>query len=225
VHSVASPYLASNLFGLATVALFWLSAGAQRRMLLLAGAVALPFFPLAILFDGEYWTPQRLLSLPVGIEDALYTFVLGARPWFFATLLDRDRYAPLASPAGFARRAAVTTAAALLAYAALVGSGLGYTLPSLLVPAGLAAVLLLRRPDLWRLAACGAAGTLALGYLELRAWFAIWPSLPGWWTPGTPWSRDLLGVPLGDAVWLALVGATHPTVLAFFCDIRHRRAR
>lgn len=219
------PYLDSNLISLAvTLALTWLFAWPQRRMVLLAGAVALPFFPLALLFDGEYWTPQRLFSLPVGIEDALYTFVLGARPWLFATIGFPRRYAAHARLAGFARNAAVTSAVALLVYAVLVAGGLGYTLPSMLVPALLLAGLLLRRPYLWPLAFFGGLGTFVIGTLELRLWFALWPKLAGWWTPGTPWSQDFFGVPFGDALWLAVVGATHPIVLASFCDVRLRGA-
>ena len=218
-----TPYLTANLFGVATVGLAWLCAGSQRRMVLLAGLVALPFFPLSVLFDGEYWTPRRLFSLPFGIEDALYAFVLGARPWFFATIAFRDRYAARGSAGRFLRRALAITGLALAVYAALVACGLGYTLPSLLVPACLLIWLLRHRPELRPLALGGALGTFALGYVELRLWFSLWPTLPGWWTPGTPWSRDFLGIPLGDATWLAVVGATHPAVLAFFCDVRRIR--
>ena len=81
---VINPYLLTGLYGLATVIIFWLMAGPQRMLMLLAGAITLPFFPLAALFNGEYWTPVRLGGGPLGLEDALYSFALGARAWFLA---------------------------------------------------------------------------------------------------------------------------------------------
>ena len=210
----------TGLYGLATVIIFWLMAGLQRMLMLLAGAITLPFFPLAALFNGEYWTPVRLGGGPLGLEDALCSFALGARAWFLAAMAYRAQYAAATSLAGFARRVAAVTAAALVAYTGLIALGLGVTLPSMLVPACLLAWLLVRRPDLHLLALCGGVGMTLLAYVELRLWFVIGPHLPAWWTPGTLWSRDCLGVPFGDLAWSALVGATHPAVFGFMLDVR-----
>lgn len=217
-----NPYLFSELFCLATVGLACFVAGPQRRMMLLAGAVTLPFFPFGGLFDSAYWSPVRVANLGgwwFGFEDPIYTFVLGARAWFVASIAFRSRYVAMGGPALFVRRAIPVTAVALAAYAGLVALGLGFIVPALLVPVALAAWALARKPELWPLALCGAAGCGALYYAELVLWFRIWPQLSGWWMPGTPWSRDFFGAPIGDVVWSAIVGACHPAVLGYFCDV------
>ena len=60
---VINPYLLTGLYGLATVIIFWLMAGPQRMLMLLAGAITLPFFPLAALFNGD--TGHRYVSAAV----------------------------------------------------------------------------------------------------------------------------------------------------------------
>lgn len=215
----ANPYLFTGLFGLATVALAWLVAGAQRRMMLLAGIVTLPFFPFAALFNHEYWWPTRLGGGRFGIEDAIYTFVLGASAWFFASVLFRDRYAAEGGAALFMRRTIAVTVVAFAAFGLLFALGVGATLPSMLVPTAITAWVLSQKPALWRLSLCGAIGCCALYYAELLLWFAIWPQMRNWWTPGTPWSRSFLGEPIGDVVWSALVGAAHPAILGYLCNV------
>ena len=215
-----NPYLISGLLDLVTVVLAWLIAGPQRRMVLLAGMVTLPFSPLAALFDHEYWSPTRLGGWRPGIEDTIYTFVLGARAWFFASIAFRGQYRAEGSAAQFVRRAIPVTAGAFAAYGGLVALGVGIFLPALLVPMAVTVWVLLRKPELWPLSLCGAIGCIALYYAELHLWFAIWPQFSGWWTPDTPWSRSVLGVPLGDLGWTAVVGATHPTVLAVLLGVR-----
>jgi hypothetical protein len=219
----ANPYLFSNLFGLATVALAWTFAGRQRGIMLLAGAVIVLFIPAGVPIDREYWNPVRLGggSYP-GIEDVLYTFVLGARAWFFATVAFRADCAAAASGALFLRRAALVTAPALAAFAGLIAFGAGATLAAFLVPAGVAACVLLLKRQLWRLSLFGALGSALTAYLELLLWLMLWPQLGDWWAPGTPWSVDFLGVPRGDVAWSALVGAAHPAVMGFVCDMRLR---
>lgn len=219
------PYLAADLLGLLTVAITWLIAGPQRRMMLLAGLMLVPFFPIAALFsNGTYWQPghvqigafgpTRAFGGPAGLEDILFLFIAGARGWFFATLPEQRRWHPTASATRFVQVAVAMTATAFAALGILRMLGIGYTSASYLVPAAIGVSLLCLQPGHWRLAASGALGSVVLSGLELRLWFALWPDWRFAWTPDAATSRLLLGVPIGDLLWWGVVGAVHPLVVA-----------
>ncbi len=232
----AHPYLFANLAGLSITALCWLAAGTQRRMMLLSGAVFAPFFPIAGLFsDGSYWTPAhvdlgpfspiRLQGGPIGIEDLMFLLIAGARTWFFATVLARRQWIAAALPGLFLRRAVAITAAAFGALAILRMLGFGYTAASYIVPVGLGLVLLRMNGNRWMLALTGSIGSVALAAAELHAWFAIWPAYRSAWAPGAATTHALLGVPAGDLLWWAVVGAVHPLVMARCAEVIPADAR
>ena len=72
-------YLAANLFYLIPVlaSLGFLSPR-HRKIILVSGLASAPVFPLILLLEGTYWTPQRLGGLALGLEDALCSFAVGA---------------------------------------------------------------------------------------------------------------------------------------------------
>ncbi|MBL8838120.1 MAG: hypothetical protein JNL66_17855 [Alphaproteobacteria bacterium] len=227
------PYLISNLLGLAIVALCWLVAGPQRRLMLLSGAALVPFFPLAGLFsDGSYWRPSHLaigalspihaFGGPVGIEDMMFLFIAGARCWFFATVAGLRRWVATAAPSTFLRAAATMTAAAFASLAVSRLLGLDFTSASYVLPAAFGVILLRLNPQYWPLALSGAAGSVLLAAIELRIWFSIWPEYRLAWTPGIATSRTVFGVPAGDVLWWAVVGAVHPLAMARCAGCIHR---
>ena len=219
-------YLVTTLWGLLTVALCWGLAGPQRRMMLVSGAVCLPFSPLGGTYNnGSFWTPTHLevpylLPLtafggPFGIEDLLCLFIAGARAWFCATLPARRRWITTATPKVFLRRAAALSASALAGSAALRMMDVDYVRISFFVPLAVGTIIAVLRPGYWRLAVAGAIGSALLSSLELRAYFALWPEWPSAWTQGTFSGADILGVKLGDMLWWLVVGAVHPLVMAY----------
>ena len=86
---VSEPYLGSELAGLALLSLLWLSAGAERRRMLLAGLLPLLLLPMVPLMDAGYWAPRRLGGASIGLEDGLYMAQVGAAAWFFASRASR----------------------------------------------------------------------------------------------------------------------------------------
>ena len=210
----AYPYLGSGLLMLAFLAPMLLAAGPQRRMVLLAGVIAVPGVPFAMVFERIYWTPARMFDWPFGLEDILYLFGMGTRAWFFAVLLWIAQVRTTADPVTLLRRLAAMTAIGFAGF--LAGSVLGF--PSarvaFVVPVLIAGFLLVRQPQLWRMALAGAAGCAVFGWLELLLQFALWPDYPASWTRDAITSVSLLGVPVGDLWWSAAVGAAHPLVLA-----------
>ncbi len=227
------PYLFADLLGLSIVALCWLAAGPQRRLMLLSGAIFVPFFPVAALFsDGSYWRPSHLdlgvlspihaFGGPVGIEDMLFLFIAGARSWFFATAPGMGRWVATAAPLAFLRAAVTMTVAAFASLAVFRLIGLGSTSASYVLPAAFGLILLSLNRHHWPLALSGAVGSALLSWLELRVWFAIWPEYRLAWTPDAATSRAVLGVPAGDLLWWAVVGAVHPLVMARCAGVARR---
>lgn len=209
------PYFGAGLLMLLLLMPMLLVAGPQRRMVLLAGAVAIPGVPFGLIFERIYWTPVRLFGWPFGVEDLLYLFGIGSRAWFFAVLLWIAQVRTTAEPETWVRRLAATT----LAGAGLLLAGTAFGVPSgqvaLLVPMPIAAFLLLRQPQLWRIALAGGVGCAVFGWLELLLQFALWPDFKQSWTRDAITSVSLFGVPAGDLWWSAAVGAAHPLVLAY----------
>lgn len=225
------PYMMSGLIGLAITFALWLVAGPQRRTMLLAGIIFVPFCPIAGLFsDGSYWTnrhvdlgsisPVHWFGGPVGIEDALFLFVAGARSWFFATFTRRAQWRPAGSARDFAVQATAITAAAFVGLAAFRRIGIGDIASSYVIPAAIGVALLLANPERWQLALSGGTGAALLAMIELRAWFVLWPQLRASWNPLAATSSDILGVPAGDLLWWLIVGAVHPLVIARCARVR-----
>lgn len=207
------PYLGAALLSLALSLVLIGLAGAQRRAVVLAGLVATPFWPFGMIFTDVYWHPSRLFGWPVGVEDAIYLFGLGSRAWFFAALAGGAAQAAAPRPVLAWGRLSAITGLAMLAWLLGWGLGLPPSAGAYWIPAGLLAAALLWRPALLPPALAGAAGCLLLGWAELRVWFWLWPDFAASWSPAAWSGRFVLGAPVGDLVWSALVGATHPVIL------------
>jgi hypothetical protein len=214
------PYLGSGLLMLAFLLPMLFIAGRQRRMVLLAGATAVPGVPFGLIFERVYWTPARLFGWPFGLEDLLYLFGMGARAWFFAVLLWSAQVVATAEPGVWFRRLGAMT---LLGFAGFLGGwALGFqpARVAFVIPLLIAGLLLLQQPRLWRIALAGSIGCALFGWLELLLQFALWPEYAGSWTPAAITSVELLGVPAGDLWWSATVGAAHPLVLAYAAGVQ-----
>ncbi len=207
------PYLGGALLTLALSAVMLELAGTQRRMVLLAGVVGIAFTPMAVLFNGSYWNTSRLFGWPFGIEDVLYIFATGSSAWFFASWAGGPTRAAAPRPQLSPWRLIVITAGAMLALRLFTLAGLPPALSLYAIPAGLTMLVLSRRSAFRRPALAGALGCVVLSLVVLRWCFWLWPHFRDDWV-ATSWTgQPLLSIPLGDLVWSAVFGATHPTVL------------
>lgn len=119
----AHPYLLANLIGGSVLALLiWRST--DRRTVVAAGLVLVPFFPLALLHQTGYWAPARLGGLPLGIEDASYLFISGAAGWAVAGLMHPLPSVARAPVRRVLRRLAVLSLAGFATLAGAMACGL-----------------------------------------------------------------------------------------------------
>ena len=70
------------------------------------------------------------------------------------------------------------------------------------------------------MALCGSAGYMLFHFLDVKAFFAIWPETKSYWTPGAQLPFEVLGVPAWEVIWAAAFGFAWPLVLAFALDLR-----
>ncbi|MBL8838117.1 MAG: hypothetical protein JNL66_17840 [Alphaproteobacteria bacterium] len=209
------PYLVGNLIALPMLALAWLAAGPQRRAMVASGAFCAPLGALSIVM-GDYWSPQRVGGLALGLEDFLFSFQAGASAWFWGSLVvRRSLVVTIALRAMIGRLLGVAIASAailsILWAAGMSGPAAVFVLSLVIVGAVLA-----WRPRLWGVAA--ATALLFSGTYVLLLWglFALLPELSSQWPSGAVWATPVFGLPVGEYIW-ALVGA--PAHVLCFCYI------
>lgn len=61
------------------------------RLSLLSGFVCLPGSVLGLLHNGTYWNPVRLGGMILGIEDFMFTFIVGVLSWLCAAFPFRKK--------------------------------------------------------------------------------------------------------------------------------------
>lgn len=205
-------YLLANLPVLAAVALalVWLRRSHLGRVAFWSGLGCLPCGLLALMHNGEYWSPVRLGGAPLGIEDFIFSFEAGAGAWLAAAWPLRRRLAGAASDG----RVLLWGGAAGAASWGLWRAGAEVMISTLAGTLGLLVVLLARRFRLWPLALTGMAVFTPVYFAVVRIQFAFWPDYILAWNPAGPWAAPVWGIPLGEIVWGPAFAALWPVVVA-----------
>lgn len=214
------PYLAVNLVGTAVALLAVALAGRHRGTVLLAGAIETLHAPLTPLFDGVYWSPQRLGGLAMGIEDVLVCFSLGAGAWFCAVLPWQHRLEVTLAWAPALRRLLWIALLPALPAAVLFAAGATVMESLMLATVVTAAALLARRPALWRLPAAALALYVPYYSAFLIASAALVPGFAAMWDGPELWGPRLLGVPVDELAWVASFALCFPLVIGTVLDAR-----
>lgn len=219
----AYPYLFASLLcvGLVAIAIWGLLPRQQRRMAILSGALSVPFGVFSIFLEGAYWNPVRVVRGPIGIEDFLASFAVGAGAWTAAVLPLHRRLSFRADVRAIPRRLV-----APLVYVLTFGGFLALGIPVMSAYLATLAIVIaresLRHPHLRPLAATGALLFAPSYALTMALIFAIWPDFVRQWNPAPPWGIPVLGVPAGELAWSAFYGAGVPLILGGIFRARWR---
>ena len=214
------PYLFANLVGTPFVLVAFFLAKGQRRMMGLSGLVAAAFSPVAVLHEGEYWTPVRIGGLFFGLEDILFSFLTGSMAWFMAVWPYRQRLIIQIHPPAFLKRFAATALVGIAFLFIFRLSGLEVMSATLSGQVLLAGLVLKFQRNLWPMAVAGMLGYLAFHGLEMKIWFWLWPEFLSYWNAASFWSQRFCGLPVGEIFFTASFGAAVPIFLGYYANAR-----
>jgi hypothetical protein len=194
------PYLVTGVLWFCGLLLVVRSLGlaSHRRLIVRAGLIMVPnsLFSLA---HRDYWDPIRVGGWPLGPEDALFAFNVGAMGCLAILLFSRNRLLVADQPVPHLGR--------------LLAAG---------IPAQCAFVvaILLLRPDLWQFSAAGAIVFSPIYFCIVEGVFWIWPRFVSCWASAPPWGLRWFGIPLGEIAWAISFGLFWPLFAAFAFDLR-----
>ena len=217
------PYLSATMIAAFVLAAIAVVFRAQRAIAFFSGGLLAAATPMAMSY-GDYWSPERLGGLPLGIADFLYAFSAGLMTWllvagfpFARRLVMRWRPGPIA------RRAAPVFGVVTFVQLGLLAAGMDSITATLVAMALAMAGVLAARPSLWPLALPAAISYPVLHCIAMALAFKLWPSLPSYWNQDLIWARPfLLEVPLGEFAYHAALGSAWPVMVAYFLDARPR---
>jgi hypothetical protein len=214
------PYLGSGILSVLVFVSPYLALPLQRRTMLLSGALLLPFLPLAVVFNGSYWSPSRLAGGSFGVEDLLFTFLSASVAWGASAWPWRRSLRPQIRTSQIIGRGLQIYLLALAAFLLLRISGIGLMTSYLLAHLPIVGVLLALRPCNWRLGACGLVCYPVLYLSALSVYYRIWPGFAAEWAAVDLWGFRILGIPTGEIGYSSSFGAGWPLFVAYVSDIR-----
>jgi hypothetical protein len=215
------PYLFSDVLWLSGIllAVRALPLAAHRRLIVRLGLLMIPNF-LFSLAHPDYWNPVRVGGWVVGLEDAIFAFIVGAMGCLPAVWLSRHKLIVAERPAPRIGRLLAVGIPAQCAFLLLLFMGRSSMASAVLAQLLAVASLLLLRPDLWRFSAAGGLGFSLMYCGIVKALFRIWPAFVSCWTSTPPWGLLLFGIPLGEIVWAVGFGLFWPLFAGFVFDLR-----
>jgi hypothetical protein len=192
-----------------------------RPTALRSGLLALPWGCWGVALVPEYWTPRLLFSVgKVGPEDFIWAFAAGGLTWLLATVPTAQHFDAATNLSRDAARYAIVCLVGGILFVPLWLGGAGVMKAFLVSNVGLGIFLILRRPDLWRLAVSGAIGFSVLNALVMKTALAICPAYYSQMTPGALSGVTIWGLPLEELDWAVATGAVWPLVTCYVFDLQ-----
>jgi hypothetical protein len=196
-----------------------LGFASHRRLIVRAGLIMVPnsLFSLA---HWDYWNPVRVGGWPLGPEDALFAFNVGAMGCLAVLLFSRSRLIVADQPVPHLGRLLAAGIPAQCAFVVAILLGRSSMTSTILVQLLAVVALLLLRPDLWQFSAAGAIVFSPIYFCIVEGVFWIWPRFVSCWTSAPPWGLRWFGTPLGEIAWAISFGLFWPLFAAFAFDLR-----
>ena|GEM_PF-4545006 len=208
------PYLVANTFGLLPLCFILHIAEAQRRAAVICGCIlAIYSPPVAYLYDGAYWAPERLFPGRWGIEDAIFCFHAGAVSWVCAIWPWR-RTVQIRTTLSAGRLVALSIAAAALLIC-LLASGFTVLQAFLSVQTASTAILLVLNRSYARLVPAGVIGFMLYYFSLLQLWILTMPGFMAMWSGRDLGGGKLLGVPVEEYLWVLSFCTAFPITMAY----------
>ncbi len=193
-----------------------------RRMALWSGMVSLPNSFLDLIYFGSYWSPIKLGNWRIGIEDLIFNFYTGTWVCLAASWPFRSRLSISKNPhfSIFWRRYFFTVLVFIGMSLVIRLTGISSLENSLMAGVLTLFVLLLKQPSLRVLALTGVLCFTPVYILVVKTQLLLWPDYLLQWNLEGPLGARFWGIPLGEIIYSIVFGATWPSFIGFFFDIR-----
>ncbi len=217
-------YLVTSLFLTALcLAGLWL-VPRHRTPVLLSAVLGVPGAAYSLVFVPTYWNPVRILALPIGIEDVLFSFANGGLVWLLVAVWTPGIRVSI-NVATVAKRWLAVTAAFTLLLVVIARAGVPVMHAGLVGAAVIFGAMLWLRPAYWPLAVRGAIAFTILYGAILFGSLQLWPGALSQWNTRVLSGIVFLGAPVEEIIWALAYGALYPVVMAFFLDARMPQRR
>jgi hypothetical protein len=193
--------------------------------MVISGVLLVPLFPLAVIFNVNYWNPVRFGGGVFGVEDILFAFTAGSITWAIAILPLRRSFATQLRIIVIVKRTVLIHLVSAAVFFTLWTIGVHSLTSHIIQQLALAIFLLLLRGKLWPIGITGSLGCV-IGYgILISIFFLIWPEFSSQWNQTSAWTISLLGLPLGEIIWAASFGMGWPLCVAYVCDVSFVRSK
>lgn len=212
------PYLATMLVFLLLFVAGVCAFPTQRRSIMLSACLGAPSSILALFVVPEYWKPNLIIDLPVGLEDFLFSFVTGGASWLLFCACrpcSSDECRNIKPRAG---RYVCCILVGWVFYEGMRLSGFGYAW-SIWISIYLFGVYFLYLKKPFGPAAFAASLLFVMVYaLLLKGALILWPETLGYWG-GDATRRQFFGMPWMEIAWALGYGFTWPLFMAYVFDL------
>jgi len=189
----------------------------QSRRLIFRSALAA--IPLA-LTQGVYkgvWEPLRIGSLPVGIEDFLFCFLMGGISIALVKCLINNKDYSNSKKINWTRFLIIAPAGLAL-LTGLYLAGIRSYLNNYISMAIMVILIFSIKRDMWKIFIIGSLSVSIIYTLALQPGFIIWPDLLDLWVKERLSGYTIGSAPIEEVIWSFLFGGTWPLIFFFILD-------
>lgn len=192
----------------------------QRRFMILSGIFSLPFSLFSVAFIPEYWNPEKIGGLLIGIEDMLFSFSTGCIAWIIASLISKLNFNFNSRPSSVLKRYLIVSTSGIILGLLLWSSDMYIMTATIFVITIVGVVLLFYYKRLWFFLLSGAIGFTIFYMVLIYLIMSFWPRFVFQWSSGCLSGIVVFGIPLEEIIWAFVFGAVWPIFFIFIADLR-----
>ena len=195
----------------------------HARIILLSSILALPQAFLGKIVVPDYWHPESIPFLGVGLEDFIFSFFSGGIVWMGVLILSPGARDSRIQPSLFLQRVSFCLIFGVIVVSVLYLTGVRGIMNPFLTMVLWFILIFLYRSVYWEIAVVGALFMLVLHPLALKIGFLVFPDLLQMWSRNNFTHFSVLKVPLGELIWAFMYGGAWSASVAFFLDLNPKR--
>jgi len=192
----------------------------HRRFMFLSGIFSLLFALFSIAFIPEYWNPEKIGGLIVGIEDILFSFATGCIVWVVASLISKKNFNFNTKFSTVLKRYLIVVNSGIFLGILLWVSGMNIMTATIILITIVGVVLLYYYKKLLFFLLSGALGFTLFYMVIIYLILSFWPQFVLQWSSGCLSGIAVFGIPLEEIIWAFAYGAVWPIFFVFIADLK-----